>query len=130
MLDEIREALLIFNPTAGRARGIRQGALERARRVLARHSIDSDLAPTEGPGSAQQLALEAVRLGRQMVIVCGGDGTLNEVVNGLAGSTIPLALLPAGTANVFAKEIGVPWNIERAASLIRSSHLRLRSHRG
>ena len=124
MLDEIREALLIFNPTAGRARGFRQGALERARRVLARQNIDSDLAPTEGPGSAQQLALEAVRLRRQMVIVCGGDGTLNEVVNGLAGSPIPLALLPAGTANVFAKEIGVPWNIERAASLIRSSHLR------
>ena len=124
MLDEIRDALLIFNPAAGRARSIRTGTIERARRVLARQRIDADLAPTDGPGSAQELARQAVQSGRQMVIVCGGDGTLNEVVNGIAGSTIPLALLPAGTANVFAKEIGVPWNIERAASLIRSSHLR------
>jgi len=124
MLDEIRDALLIFNPAAGRARGIGAGTLERARRVLAKQRIESDLAPTDGPGSAQELAQQAVRSSRQMVIVCGGDGTLNEVVNGLAGSAIPLALLPAGTANVFAKEIGVPWNIERAASLIRSSHLR------
>lgn len=124
MIEEIRDALLIFNPAAGRARGIGAGTLERARRVLAQQRIDSDLAPTEGPGSAEELARQAVRSSRQMVIVCGGDGTLNEVVNGLAGSTVPMALLPAGTANVFAKEIGVPWNIERAASLIQSSRLR------
>src|ERR1700739_82025 len=124
VVEPIRDALLIFNPTAGRARGVRSGALERARKVLARLGIDSELAPTHGPGSAPGLARQAVREQRQMVIVCGGDGTLNEVVNGLAGSSVPLALLPAGTANVFAKEIGVPGNIERAASLIRSSHLR------
>jgi diacylglycerol kinase (ATP) len=46
------------------------------------------------------------------------------VVNGLAGSSVPLALLPAGTANVFAKELGLPWNIERAASLIGGSRFR------
>lgn len=122
--EETREALIIFNPTAGRARGVRSGALERARKVLARQGIESELAATEGPGSAPELARRAVRERRQMVIVCGGDGTLNEVVNGLAGSTVPLALLPAGTANVFAKEIGLPWNIERAASLVRGSRLR------
>jgi diacylglycerol kinase (ATP) len=124
MPDSIHDALLIFNPTAGRARGLRSGALERARKVLARHGIASELAPTDGPGSGPELARRAVRERRQMVIVCGGDGTLNEVVNGLAGSAIPLALLPAGTANVFAKELGLPWNIERAASLIAGSRLR------
>ena len=46
-----------------------------------------------------------------MVIACGGDGTFNEIVNGLAGSQVPLALLPAGTANVLAKELALPWNI-------------------
>lgn len=122
--DGIRDALLIFNPTAGRARGPHAGALESARKVLSRQGIESELAPTDGPGSAPELARRAVRESRQMVIVCGGDGTLNEVVNGLAGSTIPLALLPAGTANVFAKELGLPWNIERAASLIADSRFR------
>jgi diacylglycerol kinase (ATP) len=122
--EPIRDALLIFNPTAGRARRVHSGALERARKVLARQGIESELAATDGPGSAPGLARQAVRDRRQMVIVCGGDGTLNEVVNGLAGSAVPLALLPAGTANVFAKELGLPWNIERAASLIGGSRFR------
>jgi diacylglycerol kinase family enzyme len=53
------------------------------------------------------------------VIACGGDGTLNEIVNGLAtqqnGHRVPLALLPGGTANILAKELGLPWDIPRAA---------------
>jgi diacylglycerol kinase (ATP) len=53
------------------------------------------------------------------VIACGGDGTLNEIVNGLAtqrnGHRVPLALLPGGTANILAKELGIPWNIPKAA---------------
>lgn len=124
MADQIRDALVIFNPTAGRARSLHSGGLERARKVLARHGIETDLAPTDGPGSGPEIARRAVREQRQMVIVCGGDGTLNEVVNGMAGSAIPLGLLPAGTANVFAKELGLPWNVERAASLIARSQFR------
>ena len=50
-----------------------------------------------------------------MVIACGGDGTINEIINGLAGSDVPMALLPAGTANILAKELGIPWDIRRAA---------------
>jgi diacylglycerol kinase (ATP) len=124
MPDSIRDALLIVNPTAGRARGLHSGALERARKILAGQQIESEVAAIDGPGSGRELARRAVRDRRHMVIVCGGDGTLNEVVNGLAGSTVPLALLPAGTANVFAKELGLPWNIERAASVIGRSRLR------
>ena len=124
LAEPIRDALVIFNPTAGRARRVGSTALARARKVLARQGIESELAPTDGPGSAPGLARQAVREQRQMVIVCGGDGTLNEVVNGLAGSSVPLALLPAGTANVFAKELGLPWDIERAALLIGNSRFR------
>ncbi len=124
MAEAIRDALLIFNPTAGRARGLHPTALDRARKVLARDGIDAELAPTDGPGSGPDLARRAIREHRKMVIVCGGDGTLNEVVNGLARSSVPLALLPAGTANVFAKELGLPWNVEKAASLVAHSALR------
>jgi diacylglycerol kinase (ATP) len=123
MPNDLHDALLIFNPAAGRARSLHNGTVERVRRVLANHKIDTELAATDGPGSATELARRAVRERKQLVIVCGGDGTLNEVVNGLAGSSIPLALLPSGTANVFAKELGLPWNIEQAASLIRNSRL-------
>ena len=64
------------------------------------------------------MARRAVEESRQLVIVCGGDGTVNEVVNGLACSQVPLAVLPAGTANVLAKELRLPWNLPRAAERI------------
>jgi diacylglycerol kinase (ATP) len=123
---EIRDALVIINPNAGRARKAHLGPLDRARKILQGHGIATDVANTDGPGAATEIARRAVCDRREMVIVCGGDGTLNEVVNGLAGSNVPLALLPAGTANVLAKELGLPWNIERAATMVaRSSHHRI-----
>src|SRR5437868_5308195 len=117
----MHHALLIFNPRAGRAPAGHAGGLDRARKIMAAHGIESELALTTEPGSASELARQAVRQGRELVIACGGDGTLNEVVNGLAGSAVALALLPAGTANVLAKEIGLPWNIDRAAALVAGS---------
>ncbi|MCJ7811393.1 MAG: diacylglycerol kinase family lipid kinase, partial [Dehalococcoidia bacterium] len=60
------------------------------------------------PGDATAMAARAAQEGRSLVVVCGGDGTLNEAVNGLAGSQTPLAVIPAGTANVWAKEVGIP----------------------
>jgi diacylglycerol kinase (ATP) len=72
------------------------------------------------------MARRAVDTSRQLVIVCGGDGTVNEVVNGLACSQVPLAVLPAGTANVLAKELGLPWNLPRAAErLVNAPYRRI-----
>lgn len=121
---EIRNALLLVNPNAGRVRGSSSSQLDRVRRILERDGIATDLALTDGPGAATGIAREAVAAGRQMVIACGGDGTFNEIVNGLAGSRVPLALLPAGTANVLAKELALPWNVERAAALVAGSRHR------
>lgn len=122
--DAIHSALLIVNPNAGRVRASEAKRLDSARRVLERDGIQTDLALTDGPGAASEIAQQAVADRRQMVVACGGDGTFNEIVNGLAGSQVPLALLPAGTANVLAKELSLPWNIERAARLVAGSHLR------
>jgi diacylglycerol kinase family enzyme len=62
------------------------------------------------------------------VSACGGDGTLNEIVNGLAtqknGHRVPLALLPGGTANILAKELGLPWDIPRAAERLVHGQVR------
>ena len=63
--------------------------------------------PTDAAGHATALAREAAALGADLVLVLGGDGTVNEAANGLAGSDIPLAVLPAGTANVLAVELGL-----------------------
>jgi diacylglycerol kinase (ATP) len=120
----ITDALLIYNPTSGRKRNRRFGDVERAARILKDAGLRTELAPTEGPGSATYIARQAVEQRRGMVIACGGDGTVNEIVNGLVGSEVPMALLPAGTANILAKEIRVPWDIPRAARLIPSGAVR------
>lgn len=70
---------------------------------------------TTGPGSATHLAREAAANGDDLVIVCGGDGTINEALNGLAPGHTPLAVLPGGTANILAKELRLPHHPVRAA---------------
>ncbi len=119
-----RNAALIYNPLSGRLRWKRQRDLDRATHLLDAYGIRIIRIPTTGAGSATALAREQVAAGRYLIIACGGDGTVNEVVNGMAGSRVPLALLPAGTGNVLAKELGLPWDIWRAAEYIPASEVR------
>jgi len=118
MPHETRNALLIYNPASGRRRKRRFGEVEQAARILKQAGIAVELAPTTGRATATLMAHEAIEQKRDLVIACGGDGTINEIVNGLVGSRVPLALLPAGTANILAKELGIPWDIPAAAHLI------------
>src|ERR1700735_1067964 len=122
--NNIKDALLIYNPTSGRKRSQRFSEIEQARRILQEASMTVELAPTTAPAAATAIARNAVEQRRGMVIACGGDGTINEIVNGLAGSQVPMALLPAGTANILAKELGIPWDIPRAARLIPEGVIR------
>jgi YegS/Rv2252/BmrU family lipid kinase len=73
-----------------------------------------DILTTDGPGHATLLAREAAASGARAVFACGGDGTANEVVNGLAGSDCALGVLRGGMGNVFAKEVGISRRPERA----------------
>jgi YegS/Rv2252/BmrU family lipid kinase len=123
MPDKIHDAVIIYNPASGRRRHERLRDIEEATRVLKDTGIVAEAIATANAGSATELARNAVRDGRQLVIVCGGDGTINEAVNGLAGSHTPMAVLPAGTANILAKELGIPWNIPKAARLIARGRL-------
>jgi len=125
---QFQNALLIHNPNAGTGGRARRRLLDQARRILSANGIEAELAETIGPGHATEIARQAIREGRQLVITCGGDGTLNEVVNGLAslqnGHRVPLALLPGGTANILAKELNLPWDILRAAEQLVSGEVR------
>jgi diacylglycerol kinase (ATP) len=128
MKSELRNALLIHNPNAGNGGSGRRRILDEARRILSCGGIETEIVETSGPGDAIEMAQRATVEGRQLVIACGGDGTLNEVVNGLAdeqnGRRVPLALLPGGTANVLAKELDLPWDIPSAAEKLIHGHLR------
>ncbi|MGA8557542.1 MAG: diacylglycerol kinase family protein [Candidatus Acidiferrales bacterium] len=124
MSHAIKDALLIYNPTSGTRRHRRFSEIEQAVRILKDNGIAVELASTTATGTAQGIARQAVSQRRGMVIACGGDGTINEIVNGLAGSHVPMALLPAGTANILAKELGIPWDIPHAARLIKKGVIR------
>jgi len=119
MTTVLQNALLIHNPNAGNGGHGRRRLLDQARHIFAARGIDADLTETTGPGHATEIAARAAAEKRSLVIACGGDGTLNEIVNGLAahqnGHRVPLALLPGGTANILAKELDLPWDIPKAA---------------
>ena len=76
------------------------------------------VAPTRRAGEATALAAQAVLDHYQLVVAAGGDGTVNEAANGLAGSDVPLTCLPGGSANVFCKLLGIPGEIVDATGLI------------
>jgi diacylglycerol kinase (ATP) len=73
---------------------------------------------TDAAGHATELARQAVEQGADLVLVLGGDGTVNEAANGLVHSGVPLGVLPAGTANVLAMELGLGSRLERAAEIL------------
>jgi diacylglycerol kinase (ATP) len=98
--------LIIFNPVAGRRRA---HLLWRVLDVLAANGVRLDLAETHRAGHAQALALDAARRGEPMVVAAGGDGTIAEVANGLMGSAASLGVIPLGTANVLAHELGLSF---------------------
>jgi YegS/Rv2252/BmrU family lipid kinase len=97
---------LVYNPTAG-PRDIHRG-LEQARASLERHGWSVELKVTQKPGDATTLASRAAEAGCDVVIVAGGDGTLNEAVNGLVSTDTALGVLPVGTGNMWAKQLGIP----------------------
>jgi YegS/Rv2252/BmrU family lipid kinase len=104
---------LIFNPLARSQRG------QRTLRFLMRRANRFCLYATNHTEEARVLAARFAREGEPVVIAAGGDGTLNAVVTGLAGSETALGILPAGTMNVFAREMGIPFDhLQRAFEVI------------
>ncbi len=113
-----KNALAIVNPKAGR-----WGSEKAAPRLLARVFADNDgrltVRTVSGSQDARTWAEYAAREGFDLIVVCGGDGTLNETLNGLAvGGTLPVAILPTGTGNVLATELGIPKRLSEAVALI------------
>lgn len=97
---------LIYNPMAGRFPS--QPLVERAARILRVNGWDIDLLSTQGGEHITKLAKRAAKDNIDAVFVAGGDGSLHKAVAGLLGSNTCLAVLPSGTANVWAQELGLP----------------------
>ena len=86
--------------------------------MLDARGITVDSIATTGPGHAGEIARRAVDRGADLILVAGGDGTINEAVNGMVHSDVPLGILPAGTANVLANELGTGKTMERSAQAL------------
>ncbi len=110
--------MAIYNPLAGGGGARRDLPLIiDAIRGLGYHV---DERPTEGAGDAVRLAREGVEEAFDMICAIGGDGTVNETINGLAGSGVPLAIVPTGTVNVLAMELGIPLEPPDAVRLLET----------
>ena len=112
-----RKVTLISNPKTGRYGSRRLRPIQEAASQLESLGVTVDLKLTAGPGDAAQIAARAARNGSADVIVAGGDGTINEAIQGLAGTNARLGILPRGTANVLARELGLPLDDERAVAV-------------
>lgn len=107
----LKNIQLIINPRAGRGEGARRGP--DIARYLSRHGFECEARITNDRGHAIELARDAAKEGADCVAIAGGDGTIHEAVNGLmqAGGRTPLAVMPLGTGNDFAKMLASPgWS--------------------
>ncbi len=113
-----RRTILISNPKTGRYAARQLPSLEAICEQLRQLGLEVELAVTTGPGDATRIAAQAADNGHSDVIVSGGDGTINEALQGLVGKEARLAVLPHGTANVLARELKLPLDCQQALAVI------------
>jgi len=121
-----RRLQVIYNPIAGQRHGTR---LRKTFRALAEAGASLSVTETKAPGDAERMAAGMSRADVDILVVAGGDGTINEVLNGLmaaSGPAPPLAIIPLGTANVLAREIGLkPYSGKIASAIMTGRRIRV-----
>ena len=112
--------VVILNPEAGSVKDVAAVV----RRI--RHLPDVEVRLTTRKGDAMRFARTALRKGCEMIVAAGGDGTLNEVVNGIGAtnSDVRLGLIPLGTGNDFARTLGLPTDLDEAIAVLAAGHTR------
>jgi YegS/Rv2252/BmrU family lipid kinase len=110
----MRKAALLYNPASGGSRR-RQRDLETALAILRNAGVESELLPTDSPQHAGDEVRTAIGSGCDTIFACGGDGTIHNIIQVLAGSQVALGILPMGTANALAHDMGIPLHIPAAA---------------
>jgi YegS/Rv2252/BmrU family lipid kinase len=119
MEKKIKNIRIIINPAAG----IGESILPIINASMKEAGIKWEASITHQAGDAIQFAKAAVKEGIDALAVYGGDGTLREAISGLIGSEIPLVILPGGSANVMATELGIPSDLKEACMLLSQDPL-------
>jgi len=111
----MRKVVLLYNPRSGRRRGSRLADVEAAASVLRAGGIEASWAPTQTAGDATAQIKQAVADACDTILACGGDGTVNDVFQGLVGTDTALGVIPLGTANSLAHDLTIPLSPTGAA---------------
>ena len=114
------KAFVVLNPASGK--NAREPIIQAIGRHFASSQIEYEIYETVKGDIAGDIVRARLGEGFDLVVSAGGDGTVSAVIDGLVGSTIPLAIIPAGTGNLIARELNVPLEIEAAAALIAGVH--------
>jgi diacylglycerol kinase (ATP) len=117
----MRRVALIYNPASGQFSGRRKAAIEQVLGVLRAAGAEADAFVTDTPGSATIHAQQAVREGYDAILACGGDGTVHEVLQSLVGTDVALGVVPLGTANALAANLGLIGSPAKAARQLVSA---------
>jgi len=110
----MRKVLFLYNPLSGGRRDRRLGDVEAAATILRKAGIEVATTATEGAAEAGDQARQAAP-GYDAIFACGGDGTIHDILQGLAGTEAPLGIIPLGTANTLAHDLGIPLDHIEAA---------------
>jgi YegS/Rv2252/BmrU family lipid kinase len=111
----MRKAIVLYNPLSGRRRKHRLADVEAVLAVLRNAGVEAQAAATRpGPETSEQ-AREAIASGCDTIFACGGDGTVHDVLQGMVGTSVALAIIPLGTANALAHDQRIPLAPVRAA---------------
>jgi diacylglycerol kinase (ATP) len=111
----MRSVALIYNPASGQYSARRKAAVEEVLGVLRGAGVTADAFVSETVGSAEEYAQRAVREGRDAILACGGDGTVHAVLQTLVGTETALGVIPLGTANALASNLGLVGSPAKAA---------------
>jgi diacylglycerol kinase family enzyme len=114
----MRKAALFYNPVSGRRLKHRLHDIEAAKAVLVRAGVEVDVAPTRAAADAGAQVRMAIRDGFDTIIACGGDGTIHDVLQGMAGKQAALGIIPLGTANAMAHDLRLPLTPAGAAQAL------------
>ena len=120
----VRTALILYNPSSGRRKHRRQADVRAIQAVFEDGGIDVKVAPTKSAELAAEQARQAVTSGCDTIVACGGDGTIHDILQGLVGTTTALGVIPLGTANALAHDLGVPMHPVKAAKALLSAEPR------
>ena len=115
--NKFRKIFLVINKFAGHRKKY-STAVNQVVSVLQEYGCEVEYLYTNYPGHATELASTAVNNGFELVVAVGGDGTVNEVAQGLIGTATPLGIVPMGSGNGLARDLGVPMNIKKSARLL------------